>query len=122
MLVGLGAIGMGYDLDFPAAEHIRTHARAFQQHEAFSLLAAGADALKLFPAEAASPSVLRGIRAVLPSATMVLPVGGIDADNMRPWLQAGAAGFGIGSSIYRAGDNAETVAAKAARLVAALHG
>jgi 2-dehydro-3-deoxyphosphogalactonate aldolase len=66
--------------------------------------------------------VLRGIRAVLPPGTAVLPVGGIDASNMRPWLAAGAAGFGIGSSIYRPGDSAEVVAEKAARLLAALAG
>jgi 2-dehydro-3-deoxyphosphogalactonate aldolase len=94
----------------------------FTPTEAFAMLAAGADALKLFPAEATSPAVLRGIRAVLPGETMVLPVGGIDATNMRPWLDAGAAGFGIGSSIYRAGDTADAVAAKAAKLLAALGG
>ena len=92
----------------------------FTPTEAFSLLEAGADGLKLFPAEAASPAVLKGIRAVLPAGTAVLPVGGIDASNMRPWLQAGAAGFGIGSSIYKPGDTAGIVAGKAARLVAAL--
>jgi 2-dehydro-3-deoxyphosphogalactonate aldolase len=94
----------------------------FTPTEAFAMLAAGADALKLFPAEAASPAVLRSLRAVLPPDTRVLPVGGIDAGNMRSWLDAGAAGFGIGSSIYRAGDTAEAVAAKAARLLAALRG
>ena len=92
----------------------------FTPTEAFAMLAAGADALKLFPAEAASPAVLRSLRAVLPSGTQVLPVGGIDAGNMQPWLDAGAAGFGIGSSIYRAGDTPAAVAAKAARLLAAL--
>ena len=94
----------------------------FTPTEAFAMLAAGADALKLFPAEAASPAVLRSLRAVLPSGTRVLPVGGIDAGNMRPWLDAGAAGFGIGSSIYRAGDSVDAVATKAARLVGALRG
>jgi 2-dehydro-3-deoxyphosphogalactonate aldolase len=92
----------------------------FTPTEAFSLLEAGADGIKLFPAEAASPAVLKGIRAVLPAGTAVLPVGGIDAANMRPWLQAGAAGFGIGSSIYKPGDTAAIVAGKAARLLAAL--
>ena len=92
----------------------------FTPTEAFAMLAAGADALKLFPAEAASPAVLRSIRAVLPPGTPVLPVGGIEAANMKPWLDAGAAGFGIGSSIYRPGDTAETVGAKATRLIAAL--
>jgi 2-dehydro-3-deoxyphosphogalactonate aldolase len=92
----------------------------FTPTEAFAMLDAGADALKLFPSEAASPTVLRALRAVLPPETAVLPVGGIDAGNMKPWLEAGAAGFGIGSSIYRPGDSAEVVGAKAAKLVAAL--
>jgi 2-dehydro-3-deoxyphosphogalactonate aldolase len=92
----------------------------FTPAEAFAMLAVGADALKLFPAEGASPAVLRALRAVLPVATAVLPVGGIDASNMAAWQAAGAAGFGIGSAIYRPGDSAETVAAKAHGLVAAL--
>jgi len=92
----------------------------FTPAEAFAMLAAGADALKLFPAEAASPAVLRSLRAVLPPNTPVLPVGGIDASNLSAWLDAGAAGFGIGSSIYRAGDSPQAVAAKARTLVRAL--
>ncbi len=88
--------------------------------EAFALLREGADGLKLFPAELASPAVLRAIRAVLPAGTMVMPVGGIEAGNMRPWLDAGAAGFGIGGAIFRPGDSADVVADKARRLVAAL--
>ena len=75
-----------------------------------------------FIAATASPAMLRALRAVLPSGTAVLPVGGIDAANMRPWLDAGAAGFGIGSSIYRPGDSPEAVAAKAAKLLASLRG
>ncbi len=81
--------------------------------EAFALMAAGADGLKLFPAEASSPAVLRAIRAVLPPDMPILPVGGISATTMAPWLEAGAAGFGIGSSIYRPGDTPAMVAAKA---------
>ena len=88
--------------------------------EAFAALAAGADGIKLFPAEASSPTVLRALRAVLPAGAPVLPVGGIDAGNLAPWLAAGAAGFGIGSAIYKAGDSPATVRAKAAALVAAL--
>src|SRR5690606_13737673 len=65
--------------------------------EAFAALDAGAAALKLFPAEGASPAVLKAIRAVLPSDVRILPVGGITAENMAPWLRAGAAGFGLGS-------------------------
>src|SRR6201985_1695617 len=65
----------------------------FTPSEAFAMLAAGADALKLFPSEAASPAVLRALRAVLPSGTAVLPVGGIEAGNMQPWREGGAGGF-----------------------------
>jgi 2-dehydro-3-deoxyphosphogalactonate aldolase len=88
--------------------------------EAFALLDAGADALKLFPAEAVSPAVLTAIRAVLPSATAVIPVGGMGAATLAPWRRAGAAGFGIGSSIYKPGDGAAQVREKARVLLAAL--
>ena len=92
----------------------------FTPTEAFAMLAAGADAIKLFPAEAAGPAVLRAMRAVLPASTQVLPVGGIGATNLQPWLEAGAAGFGIGSAIYQTGDSAARVGEKAAALVAGL--
>ena len=88
----------------------------FTPGEAFALLAAGADALKLFPAEAASPAVLRALLAVLPKGTAVLPVGGVAADTIPGWKAAGAAGFGVGSSIYRPGDDAAAVGAKARAL------
>jgi 2-dehydro-3-deoxyphosphogalactonate aldolase len=81
--------------------------------EAFAALAAGADALKLFPAEQASPAVLKAWRAVLPAGTAVLPVGGIAPDTMGPWLAVGAAGFGIGSSLYAPGRAADDVAVRA---------
>lgn len=92
----------------------------FTPAEAFNLLDAGADALKLFPAEGGSPAMLRSLRAVLPPGTMVLPVGGIEPGNLAPWRAAGAAGFGIGGSIYKPGDDAAAVSAKAAALLAAL--
>ena len=94
----------------------------FTPTEAFALLAAGADALKLFPAEAASPAVLRSLLAVLPKGTAVLPVGGMSAETIGPWRAAGALGFGIGSSLYKPGDSAATVGGKARVLVEALHG
>jgi 2-dehydro-3-deoxyphosphogalactonate aldolase len=89
----------------------------FTPAEAFAMLAAGADALKLFPAEGANPAMLRAMRAVLPTGTMVLPVGGIDATNMPAWRAAGAAGFGIGSAIYKPGDTPIVISAKARALV-----
>ena len=92
----------------------------FTPAEAFALLAAGADALKLFPAEAGSPAMLRAIRAVLPAGTAILPVGGIDAANIPAWHAAGAAGYGIGSAIYKPGDDGATVTRKAEALTAVL--
>jgi 2-dehydro-3-deoxyphosphogalactonate aldolase len=94
----------------------------FTPTEAFAMLAAGADALKLFPSEAAGPAVLRALRAVLPAGTAMVPVGCIDAANIPAWRAAGAAGFGIGSAIYRPGDSPETVGAKAQALIGALAG
>ena len=92
----------------------------FTPAEAFRLLAAGADALKLFPAEAGSPAMLRALRAVMPAGTMLLPVGGVDAGNIPAWREAGAAGYGIGSAIYKPGDGPANVRAKAAALLGAL--
>jgi 2-dehydro-3-deoxyphosphogalactonate aldolase len=92
----------------------------FTPAEAFALLAAGADALKLFPAEAASPAVVKALLAVLPKGTPLLPVGGMEAGTIPAWRAAGAAGFGVGGAIYRPGDPPGAVAAKARALVAAL--
>ena len=71
--------------------------------EAFAALRAGADALKLFPAETLGPAAVKAWRAVLPADVALLPVGGITPDNMGPWRLAGAAGFGLGSALYRPG-------------------
>ncbi|MFE1571604.1 2-dehydro-3-deoxy-6-phosphogalactonate aldolase [Comamonas odontotermitis] len=81
--------------------------------EAFTALAHGAHGLKIFPAELASPAVVKALLAVLPQRTGIYPVGGISPDNMAPWLQAGAAGFGIGSSLFKPGKTAAQVAADA---------
>lgn len=87
--------------------------------EAFAALAAGADALKLFPGELVGPVGLKAMGAVIPKTVPLYAVGGVSARNMGEWLAAGATGFGIGSSIYKPGDSAETVAEKARALVAA---
>jgi 2-dehydro-3-deoxyphosphogalactonate aldolase len=81
--------------------------------EAFGALAAGADALKMFPAEALPPAVVRAWRAVLPAKTWLLPVGGITPEVMAPYLAAGVNGFGLGSALYRAGLTPEAVARRA---------
>jgi len=88
--------------------------------EAFAALEAGASALKLFPAEGAGPGVLKAMRAVLPTGTRVLPVGGIAPGTLRPWLNAGAAGFGLGSALYSPGMDAAEVGARARAFVGAL--
>ena len=87
--------------------------------EAFAALAAGADALKLFPAELISPAAVAAMRSVLPPATVMLPVGGITTDNMQTYLKAGANGFGLGSALYRAGQLLEQTAANARRFAQA---
>ncbi|MBL0404934.1 2-dehydro-3-deoxy-6-phosphogalactonate aldolase [Microvirga aerilata] len=68
--------------------------------EAFAALKAGADAIKIFPAEAIPPAVVKAWRAVLPKDCIVLPVGGIKPDNMKPYVDAGADGFGLGSALF----------------------
>jgi 2-dehydro-3-deoxyphosphogalactonate aldolase len=71
--------------------------------EAFAALSAGADGLKLFPAEALPPAALKAWRAVLPRDALVFAVGGIKPDNMAGYWAAGASGFGTGSNLYRPG-------------------
>lgn len=87
--------------------------------EAFTLLNAGADGLKLFPAEASPPAVLKALRAVLPREVPVLPVGSITVDNMGAYWQAGASGFGLGSALYKPGATVAQVRQAAERFVAA---
>lgn len=90
----------------------------FTPSEGFAALAAGATALKLFPAEGASPAVLKAQRAVLPRDVPVLVVGGIAPDSMRPWRDAGANGFGLGSGLYKPGQTPAETAERARAFVA----
>lgn len=85
----------------------------FTPSEGFAALKAGAHTLKLFPAEGASPAVVKGQRAVLPKDVPLLVVGGITPENMQPWMDAGADGFGLGSGLYRPGQSPEETAARA---------
>lgn len=94
----------------------------FTPSEAFAALDAGADGLKLFPAEGVSPAVVKAQRAVLPKQIPLLVVGGISPTNMRPWLEAGATGFGLGSGLYRPGQSAAETAAKARAYVEGVKG
>jgi len=92
----------------------------FTPSEAFAACNAGATALKLFPAEAATPVVLKALLAVVPKDIPQIIVGGIAPDNMRPWLDAGATGFGLGSGLYKPGQSPGETLEKARSYVAGL--
>jgi 2-dehydro-3-deoxyphosphogalactonate aldolase len=87
--------------------------------EAFTALRAGAKRLKLFPAHSLGPSHLKAVREVLPGGTGLWAVGGVSLDNLDHWLDAGAEGVAVGSTVYRPGDDARTVGSRAAELVTA---
>jgi 2-dehydro-3-deoxyphosphogalactonate aldolase len=91
----------------------------FTPTEAFAAIRAGAKHLKLFPAEAASPAVIKAWKAVLPSHIKIYAVGGVTPDNMADWLSAGASGFGIGSSLFKPGMSIDTIKEAAGKLVSA---
>lgn len=88
--------------------------------EAFTALRAGANAIKLFPAEMITPSVVKAMRAVLPQRSLLFPVGSITPDNIGPYLQAGASGFGIGSALFKPGKNLKDLKQDADRFVASV--
>jgi 2-dehydro-3-deoxyphosphogalactonate aldolase len=92
----------------------------FTASEAFTAIDAGAHALKLFPAESATPAVIKAQKAVLPKSVPLVIVGGIQPNNMAPWLEAGADGFGLGSGLFKPGQSADTTAAQAQAYVAGL--
>lgn len=90
--------------------------------EAFAAIGAGATGLKLFPAEMIPPAAVKALRAVLPSETLLLPVGGISTSNMASYRAAGASGFGIGSALYKPGLGADEVKRNALDFMAAWAG
>ncbi|MBF9197611.1 2-dehydro-3-deoxy-6-phosphogalactonate aldolase [Microvirga terrestris] len=87
--------------------------------EAFAALKAGADGIKIFPAEAVPPAVVKAWRAVLPKDAIVVPVGGIKPDNMKPYVDAGANGFGLGSALFTPTMSVEEIGRKARDFAAA---
>jgi 2-dehydro-3-deoxyphosphogalactonate aldolase len=101
------------------AAGMRSAPGVFTATEAFSALAAGADALKMFPADVAGPAGLKALKAVLPSSAPVLAVGGVEAENLAVWRGAGAAGVGVGSALYRPGATPADVRERALRFAAA---
>jgi 2-dehydro-3-deoxyphosphogalactonate aldolase len=89
-------------------------------NEAFAALASGADALKLFPAEAIPPKVVKALRAVLPEDAALLPVGGITPETMGDYWAAGASGFGLGSALFTPDKAVPAVGRDARRFVEAM--
>ena len=87
--------------------------------EALAALAAGAHAIKWFPAEALGPSGLRSVKTILPPGARVWPVGGVSAANLAEWVRAGADGFGIGGRLYEPGIAIAELEARAGQLMAA---
>ncbi|MCB1381434.1 MAG: 2-dehydro-3-deoxy-6-phosphogalactonate aldolase [Notoacmeibacter sp.] len=94
----------------------------FTPTECFAAIAAGARAIKLFPASLAGPAGVKAVKAVLPPDIELYAVGGASAENFADWFAAGAAGFGIGTALYRPGDSADTVSHAAKSIVAAHDG
>jgi 2-dehydro-3-deoxyphosphogalactonate aldolase len=92
----------------------------FTPSEAFTAIEAGAHTLKFFPAEAATPAVIRAQKAVLPKNVPLVVVGGVRPDTMQPWIEAGADGFGLGSGLYVPGQSPAVTGEKAQAYVAGL--
>lgn len=87
--------------------------------EMFAAIESGAAGLKIFPAELFTPAAVKAVRAVLPPGLPIFVVGGVNAGNMADYLTAGAAGFGLGSALFKPGKAVEEVAADAREIVAA---
>jgi 2-dehydro-3-deoxyphosphogalactonate aldolase len=94
----------------------------FTASEALAAIAAGADALKFFPANLLGPEGIKAIGVILPKSVPLLAVGGVDAGNIATYRKAGIAGFGLGSNLYKPGFDAAEVGKRAAAMVAAYDG
>lgn len=88
--------------------------------EAFSMLRAGADGLKLFPADVYGPRMVAALRAVLPRGATIIPVGGVDETTIATWREAGVDAYGVGSALYKPGKSAVEVEDTARRLISLL--
>lgn len=87
--------------------------------ECFAALHAGADGLKVFPAFQMGVEGLKAVRAVLPATTDIYMVGGVGPENFGEWRKAGASGFGLGSWLYKPGDDVAGIASRAREAVMA---
>lgn len=100
-----------------AAQGARVYPGVMTPTEAFQAISAGATGIKLFPAGRLGPGYYRDLKAVLPANIPVFAVGGVDHTNVGEWISAGVTGFGMASSLYRAGDGPQEVTAKAQKLL-----
>ena len=119
---GGGKLVVAPNLDQAVAERARALGMAYcpgvmTPTEAFHALELGATAIKMFPAELIPPVGLKAMKAVLPKDVLTIPVGGITPDTMKPYVDVGAAGFGLGSALYRPGDSDGQVRANARAFV-----
>ena len=92
----------------------------FTPSEAFDAILAGAHSIKLFPAEAASPKVVKAQKAVLPKDIPLIVVGGVTPESIPDWLAGGADGFGLGGGLYKPGQDPQATLDKARAYVAAV--
>ena len=91
----------------------------FTPSDAFRAIRAGATGLKFFPAEVLGPKGIKAMRAVLPPALPLYAVGGANPDNFREYFDAGCAGFGLGSYIFKPGMGLAEIGERARAAVAA---
>lgn len=87
---------------------------AFTPTEVLQALEAGADLVKIFPAETGGPRHVRAILAPLPQARL-LPTGGVTPENVGEWFRAGAAAVGMGTALVGPGDRRVDIRALQAR-------
>ena len=99
--------------------NMRSYPGVFTATECFEAVQNGSDGLKLFPAFLMGFDGLKALRAVLPPGQSTYAVGGVDPTNFVDWLASGVTGFGIGSYLYKVGDNASAVRKKADEIVSA---
>src|SRR5580658_8123582 len=85
--------------------------------EAFSMIRAGADALKIFPADVVGTHFVKALRAVVPTETLLIPVGGVDDRTIPNWIRAGVNGLGVGSALYRPGASIHDTSVRARSLL-----
>ena len=103
-------------IEASVAQEMITIPGAATPSEAFAGIAAGAHAVKVFPAEMITPSILASWRAVIPASAGLLPVGSINHTNMADYWQAGASGFGLGGSLYKPNLSLGDISANATKL------